>query len=163
MIGEKASGGQDDPPVMDTLFYYLFARDAVACKAIRGVAEQVFGGQQKTSDPQAEVQQLWCLTGLIESGDLQQAEEYLKHYKPSDLRLLLCLRLGCYYVWKLRIASPEQKKIAEKLSERIAPRVDQLRKKLLSEVKGFLLEVRADEVRAVDEEQTEDGESQDPV
>lgn len=163
MIGEIASGVQNDPPVMDTLFYYLFARDAVACKAICGVSEQVFGEQQETPNTEAEVQQFWCLAGLIETGDLRQAEEYLKHYKPSDLRLLLCLHLGCYYVWKLRIASPEQKKIAERLSERIAPRVEQLRKKLLSEVKGLLLEVRSGEVQAIDEEQTKDGKPQDPV
>jgi hypothetical protein len=152
----------EDPSVMETLFYYMFARDAVAGKAIRVLAEQIIGEQPKDGlTPEAEMQKFWCIAGLIEAGDTERAGEYIKHFNPSDMRLLLCLHLGCYYVWKLRVASPVQKKIAEKICDRLSDRIGHLHKQLLKEMKSMLLEIRSGEIKAIDEVESDGSGSKD--
>ncbi len=156
MTSESAAKEGQDPSMMDMLFYYMSARDAVAGKAIQTLAEQIIRElPQDGTDTTAEVQKFWCIVGLIEAGDTERAGEYIKHFNPSDMRLLLCLHLGCYYVWKLRVASPEQKKIAEKICERLSTRVEHLHKQLLKELKSILLEIRSGEIKAIDEIESE--------
>jgi hypothetical protein len=71
-------------------------------------------------------------------------------FKPGDLRLLLALELGSFYVEHSHITSPEQKRIAKSIRIRIAPKIPHFKSEVMKEFKGMVLEMRAEGVKALD-------------
>lgn len=144
------SRGKHD--VVRFILYYLYGRDAVAAKVIGEVATQILASNthQASGKDFKDLCLFWCIAGLIESRQFNRAEEFLKDFKPDDLRLLLALDIGAFYVEHSHVTSSAQKKAAKAIRLRISPKVPHLRKETLNEFKSLLLEQRADGVRALE-------------
>ena len=141
------------------ILYYLYGRDAVAAKTILSVADKFLtarvakGQSQDTEGANDEFEDLcffWCIVGLIESRQLDKAEELIRGFKPNDSRLLLALELGALYVEHSHVTPAEQKRTAKSIRMRITPKIPHLKQEILKEFKGLVLEMRADGVKALD-------------
>jgi hypothetical protein len=144
-------------PLSGFLAYYIFARDAVACEAVK---QKLFLSAERmlkeapTGD--RDVRAFWHVVALIESGSLDKAELLVKGFRPEDIRLLLALHLGCFLIAHLRITSKEDRKIAKRICDTLAPKTGYLRKQVLDEMKSMLLEVRRGKIEALPLPQWED-------
>jgi hypothetical protein len=134
------------------VLYYVYGRDAVAGKIIGDVADKIRTAkvlQGKDRDLE-DLFCFWCIAGLIESRQLEMANEMIQEFKPADQRLLLALDLGSFYVERSHVTTAAQKRIAKAIRTRIAPKIPHLRSEILKEFKGIVLEMRKDVVRALD-------------
>ncbi len=140
-------------PNMSLITYYLYARDAVGSKLIREIAGNTEQGRDYSVEMATleEVRQFWVIAGLIETGQLVLVEELVKKFHPEDLRLLLAVRIGCYYVSRLGIWPAETKKLALKICHKIDPKIAHISSALLKEIKGYLLEVQIGKIEAIEE------------
>ena len=131
-------------PLTGFLFYYLFGRDAVACDIIGRKADEFTKEYESSSalPGDKDLFRFWTITGLLECGNLGQAERLFKEFHPDDRRLLLALHLGCFLIENLRVSTKEEKKIAKRICDRIAPLVQDLRLQVINEFKTELIEVR---------------------
>ncbi|MBU1923678.1 MAG: NACHT domain-containing protein [Candidatus Omnitrophica bacterium] len=139
-------------PLTQFILYYLFGRDSVASDILEDHSGKIIDDVIKTEvdEEQKEMLMFWLIVGLIEGGFIANAERLLKGFKPKDTRLLLALHLGCYYIEKLRVSTNEQKEIANRICAQIAPKIANLRLKLIDEFKSELLEVQQGEVKSLD-------------
>jgi len=137
-------------PLSSFLSYYIYARDSVACQVIGNytfeAAQQILAGEKTNL---SDIRLFWHLVSLIESGALDQAEILVKKFKPSDLRLLLGLHLGCFLIANLRITSKEERKTAARICDYLSPKTSYLRKQVFDEFKSMLLEVRQGAIKAL--------------
>jgi len=90
------------------------------------------------------------MVGLIERGDLESAKRMINSFNPKDIRLLLALHLGYFFVEKLRISTRDQRDTARRICNKISPKISRLRSQLLDEFTSELLEIRRDKVKAID-------------
>ena len=90
------------------------------------------------------------MVGLIERGDLESPKRMINSFNPKDIRLLLALHLGCFFVEKLRISTRDQRDTARRICNKISPKISRLRSQLLDEFTSELLEIRRDKVKAID-------------
>jgi len=154
-IVQKLSG-QTKFPLTGFLSYYLIARDSVAMTALSS-ATKSFLENWKTlkSEDARDVREFWLIVGLIEAGQVIEAELLVRKFRPKDLRLLLAIHLGCYLIQHIRITTDEQKKSATRICERIGKEIIELRKQIFDEFKSHLLEIRRGEITSISEELTE--------
>jgi len=138
-------------PMTSFLNYYMYARDAVAASAIVKSAKSFIDTalSKVTLEKKEEIETFWYIVSLIESGRLDLAEEVVKHFKPSDARLLLALHLGCFLIQHLKVSSTNDKKTAERICNRVAPLIAHLRDAVLREVSSMLIEVRSGKLTAL--------------
>lgn len=134
------------------LFYYLYGRDAVASKVIGQVTSQILADTNSAEEENEghDTRLFWCIAGLLESQQLERAEELIKGFRPTDQRLLLALHLGSFYVQQLHVTSAAQKKIAKRICDHLHPQIEHLIPSVTKELKGMLLEVQQGQVRALD-------------
>lgn len=141
-------------PLTKFILYYLFGRDAVAVDVLEdenNVSQVIRDLHSKEkSEIEKETIVFWTIVGLIERGKLEEAEKMINNFTPKDTRLFLALHLGCFFVENLRISTIDQKDTARRICEKISPKVYKLRSQLLDEFKSELLEIRKDEVKAID-------------
>ncbi|MBM3789150.1 MAG: NACHT domain-containing protein [Acidobacteria bacterium] len=139
-------------PLTRFLFYYLFGRDSVALSVLNQRIEQIVAElvSPHTNQDEKDIRMFWLIVGLIEGGSLQDADELIRHYKPSDPRLLLGIHLGCNLIQHLRVSTTQQVAIAKKITDRLGADVQHLRVQLLSELKSELLEERGGKIKAID-------------
>lgn len=148
---QQAGRSGPEHPLLDFLSYYLFARDSVAISILRDKASDV-DELLRTEDPSGrdrELREFWLIVGLIESGELELAEEQIRTFKPSDERLSLGLHLGCFIMTHLKVSSASDKRVSLRIVRQLAPRIQHLRGELLAEFKSELLEVQEGAVRAL--------------
>jgi hypothetical protein len=134
------------------VYYYLYGRDAVAAKAIEEViAARAEEPGAEVDRQQAEAELFWCIAGLIESHQLEKAEEIVRRFVPKDFRQLMALFIGAYCVERLHVSSDEDKKIAKRITAYLDPLIDSMRPAVIKELKGLLLEVRKGKVAVLDD------------
>lgn len=92
----------------------------------------------------------WLIVGLIEIGEVELAETLLKDFHPEDTRLLLGIHLGCFLLQHTRVATKKEKDSANRICERVAKSISDLRNKLMVEFKSELLELRKDSIKALE-------------
>ncbi len=102
------------------------------------------------SDEELETRRFWVIAGLIEAGNLELAESLAKGFCPKDDRLLLALQIGCFYVEKMHVTEDKDKRKAKRIGDKLLERVQYLRKAVLEEMKGSLLEIHRGEVKYLD-------------
>lgn len=160
------SRGKSD--TIRVVMYYLYGRDAVASKVIGDVVERIVSGNivedsEEHTAKIADLRMFWCIAGLIESGQMKRAEELIEEFRPGDLRLLLALHMGAFYVENVHFTSKEQKSIAKQIRRKIEPQIDHLRHDVLDEFKDEILELRSGKVSTVEQQllDTDDGNSAD--
>ena len=142
-------------PLKEFIGYYLFGRDAVACATVSDYHEEVYktiNSQDILFSNDKDLKNFWFIVGLIECGDINTAENYIKKFKPKDLRLLLAIHLGCFLIQNLRVTSKEEKKVAKDICERLSPKIEPLRKELINELKSEILEVRRGKIKSISNE-----------
>jgi hypothetical protein len=139
-------------PLSKFLFYYIFGREAVACKVLSNNLDEIEKTLESTliSQEENDLFHFWYIVGLIECNEMQEAEKRIKKFHPEDRRLLLAIHLGCFLLANLRVATKEQKQIAERIMDRIAPLIKDLKDKLLTEIKSELIEIRKGEIKAIE-------------
>jgi len=141
-------------PLTKFALYYLFGRDAVAVDVLEiednvpRIIQELHSKEKSEEEKEAIV--FWVMVGLIERGDLERAEEMIDSFDPKDVRLLLGLHLGCFFVENLKISTKGQRDTAKRICNKISPRIGRLRSQLLDELKSELLEIRRDKVKAID-------------
>ncbi len=138
-------------PLKEFLMYYFFGRDSVACDLLEEHYELLLKSLKENDDLKGkeEIATFWIIVGLIESGNVKEAEKVFASFSPSDDRLLLALHLGCFLHSNLKVATHEHKAITKRMCESIAPRIKTIREKLLDEYTSELLEVQQGKLRAL--------------
>lgn len=158
VIDRLAHCGVEDPKepsrLMDVLTYYLMGRDAVSCAVLgeesaRDLALNLPAGEG--SPEEAELRLYWYIVGLIESGNLDQADERIRAFRPADKRLLLTLHLGCYLLTEHRVGTPDEKRKAKEISEYLEPVIGAMRSQLLKQLDSELLEIHEGKLKALPE------------
>ncbi len=141
-----------DLQTLSVLVYFLYGRDAVASKVISLVASHVLADpdSSRADSNERDTRIFWCIAGLIESQQLDQAQEMVRKFRPEDQRLLLALHLGSFYVQQLHVTTPAQKKAAKRICDHLLPHVQHMIPSVTKELKGLLLEVQQGAVKAVD-------------
>jgi len=146
-------------PTLGFIFYYLYGRDSVASSVLRDRIEEIMDKWKKggLSKDEVDTRMFWLLVGLIESGACDKCEELLKKFRPIDERFLLGIHLGCYLTQHLRMATREEKEMAQRISRMVADQVEGLRQQVLEEFKSELLEIQRGHVSALEtpKEQTQ--------
>jgi len=138
-------------PISGFLAYYLFGRDSVASNILKGRSAEFVKSLSagEVSQDEKDTREFWLIVGLIEAGAMREAEELIEHFRPSDAKLLLGIHLGCYLIQHIRVSSKNERNLAEKICRNLNAKIGHLRKDLLKEVRTELLEVRHDEIEAL--------------
>ncbi len=148
------------PRVPLTVFvtHYLYNREAVALANLAPNLNDLLAWCKDDAsilDEHREAALFWLLTGLIESGDLEIANQNCRTFHPKDPRLLVALHLGCYLADSVRPLDAEQKAQAKEIWKRIDGKVSPYRKQISKEWGSLLLELRNGIVTSADDEVTE--------
>ncbi|MBS1723756.1 MAG: NACHT domain-containing protein [Armatimonadetes bacterium] len=120
---------------------FLEALEAVSCSAVRDVG---------SGSDLSEGEQFWIIAGLIDCGDIAEAKDLLRRYKPVDDRRLLALSLASHVVWRLRITNSATKRLAKDLVQYLDPRIVHLKGLVLKEFKGLVMEMRQGQLIVID-------------
>lgn len=140
-------------PTSRFVLYYLFGRDSVALSVLHPRVQEILAGLARADLKQddADVRKFWVIVGLMESGDMDEVEQLLKTFKPSDSRLLLGIHLGAYLTHHVRVCTKEQSSAAKRICDSLAARIQHLRTTLLQEFKSELLELREGTLAEIDQ------------
>jgi hypothetical protein len=140
-------------PLADFVMAYLATREAVA---LSGIERDEFGLQQwakaKELDPHPDAKHFWHLVALVELGELEKVRDELKARPLGDDRLTTALYFGLWFYAKVRARDGGKKDLAHELCESLELRVRTIRKKVIEQFKGQILELRKGSVVALDQE-----------
>jgi hypothetical protein len=142
-------------PLLGFLHYYMGARDSTALGHLRGAFAELDEWCSETKELAAsdsDSRRFWLIVGLIESGDLAEAEQLLKKFRPTDPKLLLAIHLGCYFTALIRPASREDRDVAKRMGKGLESHVDILRAQVAKEFQGTLIEMREGKLLSVEHE-----------
>lgn len=138
-------------PLTTFLDYYIHGRDAVGTSIVKELLAADRSllpgvGIDEIEGEELEIYQFWCIAGLIEGGELDEAQKAIDKFKPKDNRLLLALHLGCFLVGNLRISTAKEKKIANAICKKLEPFVHELTMMVIDEFNTLILELREGQV-----------------
>jgi hypothetical protein len=140
--------------LMSFIVYYLMGRDSVALSVLETRLEEILElfSQSGQTPEESEIRMFWVIVGLIECGALEQAESLIRKFRPSDLRLLFGLFMGCYFTQHVRMSTKQQRDTAKRISDYLAGKIGPLRTQLIDELKSDLIELREAITRPVEVE-----------
>lgn len=149
---------QEDPdgkyPLAHFFSVYLYARDSVASYHLKqNLSTLIAWAKEKPDlDPTTRVDErlFWLLVGLIESGEVGEAERLIKVASPKDAEYLMAISLGCHLALEIRPIGSQQKSYAKNICERLSPKVEPYRKQLMHEYGTILLEYRDGKVHSAE-------------
>jgi hypothetical protein len=81
------------------------------------------------------------------------AEERIKKFNPTDIKLYICLHLGCFFIEKVTPASEEEKEYARKIGRRLLPSVAMQMPAFQKEFGSYLLEFRRGKIIELKDEE----------
>ncbi len=138
--------------IMPFLLYYLLGRDSAALAVLESRLQEVLDKWDRTDLPSdaKDIRTFWVIVGLIESGALDTAERVLRKFKPSDLRLLLGIHLGCFLTDQVRVSTRGERDTARRICNGLSGRIDHLRVQVIEEMKSELLEVREGAIKTLE-------------
>jgi len=142
-------------PLSNFTHAYLYARDAVALSHLKPMVKELLEWAESPhtmdSSQKDESAIFWIIVGLIESGDIEEAEQLLRTFSPSDTRLLMVIHLGCHLAHEIRPLPDSTRKrakyICTLLNEKVAPYIQQITK----EFGSALLEIREGKMSIADD------------
>lgn len=142
-------------PQSSMIHYYLYSRDSVALSHLKSnitnltawIKELAIGEEEL-----AELKQFWLIVGLIECGDIDEADKLIKNFYPKDMRLLIAIHLGCYLALEIRPISKKEKEYAKSICTRLNSKIEPYMAQLVKEMGSQLLEIRNGEIKAIDDE-----------
>lgn len=155
----RLAGAQEDPegkyPATHYFNAYLYARDSVASSHLKQnlQALKIWASENTTDKTKSgdDERLFWLLVGLIESGELNEAEKLLKSNSPKDAEQLLAIFLGCHLAKEVRPLDVIQKDHAKAICEKLSSKTQPYAKQLLTEYGTLLLEYRSGKIDAITE------------
>ena len=152
----KAADIDGKYPLTSFFHYYLYVRDSVSLSHLRGnvailsewAKEKVF-----VEDSSSETHMYWLIIGLIEAGDIVCAEELLKKFRPTNVRLLTAVHLGCHLAKEIRPLPDNEKEAAKRVCSELAQKIAPYAKMIINEMGSLLLEMRMGKLTIIDEEE----------
>ncbi|MES9896903.1 MAG: hypothetical protein ABW141_18645 [Candidatus Thiodiazotropha endolucinida] len=148
----KESGSST--PVTDFVMFYLAGRDAVALHNIEDHFDDLVQWCSEYSDygtHNQDSQFFWLCVAFIEIGRLDLAEMLITTKRLSSNNYQLACHLGSILTKEIRILPAKQKKHADKIIEFLDDKVQRLKQNLLDEFGSQLLEIRNQEVMALED------------
>jgi len=145
----------DKYPLTRFFHYYLYSRDSVALSHLKQNSQELCAwavNQDDTSSGDEEQKSLfWLAVGLIESGEISEAEKIVKKLSSDDGRYLTAISLGCHLAHEVRPLNSNEKIKAGQICEQIEKKVAPYRQQLINEFGSHLLEMRNGEVSAIED------------
>lgn len=153
-ILEKLSEEDGVTPISDFVAYYLMGRDAVALHNINDHVEHLLSWTDSPSHKahnKVDSYAFWLVAALIETGRIDEALKILKtNVVTTDMYQLACY-LGGYLVKEVRITQDDQKRHASSICKLVDGQIAHLKQKLYDEFGSQLLEVRDQQVAALED------------
>ena len=164
-VAEALSLSQDDfikkidatgkAPVLHFFSYYLYSRDSLALghlkQSISSLLEWARMDCELTNDD-TDKRYFWLLVGLIESGEVEEAEKLIRRFTPKDGKLLTAIHLGCHMAVEIRPLSDQDKAKAKEICIRLEDKAAPFMRQLVKEFGSTLLEMRDGKIEALDYE-----------
>lgn len=142
-------------PMSSFFHFYLYARDSVSLSNLRGhisdIEEWIRAGSL-TGDFVSDNHTYWLIVGLIEAGDISHAEPLVGKFRPTDLRLLTAIHLGCHLAKEIRPLPELEKAAARRICESLANKVTPYVMQIHQEMGSLLLEMRNGKVATIEDE-----------
>jgi NACHT domain len=147
-------GEQEDPtgnfPLAHFFNVYLYARDSVASSHLKQNLPLLTSWAKENNElnllPRTDERMFWLLVGLIEAGDIEEAEKLIKTNAPKSAEQLMAIFLGCHLAREVRPLAASQKAHAKAICDRLEIRAQPYAKKLMHEFGSLLLEYRSGKV-----------------
>lgn len=143
-------------PLTRFFHYYLYSRDSVALSHLKQHANEILSWAENEGKvgvgEEKQKSLFWLAVGLIESGEITEASEIIKHISPRDGLYLTAISLGCHLAYEVRPLNSVEKEKAGEICQKIEKKVAPYRQQLINEFGSHLLEMRNGEVIAIDEE-----------
>ena len=152
----KSMDPKDQFPITRFFHYYLYLRDSVALSHLKPhVKELLTWAESNDGVPVDEEKQkalFWLAVGLIESGEITEAEDVVKRLLSHDGLYLTAISLGCHLAYEVRPLNAVEKEKAGQICQKVEKKVAPYRQQLIKEFGSHLLEMRNGEVTTVDDE-----------
>lgn len=151
----KAMDPDCKSPTLDFFTYYLYSRDSVALTHLKQQIPSLLDwakSRQELAIDGVDRRYFWLLVGLIECGELAEAEKLVRKFNPTDGKLLTAIHLGCHMAIQIRPLSFQEKEWAKEICKRLDSRVAPFRKQLIREIGSTLLEMREGKIQVLDDE-----------
>lgn len=145
----------DKYPLTRFFHYYLYSRDSVALSHLKPHANELLDWAENEADAAIdegrEKSLFWLAVGLIESGEITQAEKVVKKMLSHDGLYLTAISLGCHLAYEVRPLNGPEKEKAREICQRVEKKVAPYRQQLISEFGSHLLELRNGEVAIIED------------
>jgi hypothetical protein len=147
----QASEESGAPPLMAFLWYYIFGRDAVACAIPVESRRELLTAlcAEALDQDERDTCEFWSLITTIETEIDDLVEKDIKRFEPTDKRLLFGLYVAVNFIQHLRVASRDEKTIAQRLATRLSDRVAGIIQEFSKQFRSVLLEVRQGKLAAL--------------
>jgi hypothetical protein len=155
-------------PIMESVYYYLVGKDCVSFSQMNvkfdAVSKRLINKfttndllldnaeTKKHEKLNLDLAEFWQIIGLLETGAFDLAEERIKKFSPADIRLYICLHLGCFFIEKIKPSSDEDQAHAKRIARRLLPSVEMQRVAFKKEFSSYLLELRKGKIIELKEE-----------
>lgn len=151
----KDADPRNQAPLLAFFHYYFYSRDSVSLSHLKPFVNTLSDWSKTTEhlcQNGNDWTQFWLIVGLIESGELEEASKLVKKFTPENGKLVTAIHLGCHLTLEIKPLSPEEKKSAKDICNRLEDKVAPYLKQILSEYGSTLLELRNGEVKVLDDE-----------
>lgn len=146
----KIVGEQEDPtgkfPLAHFFNVYLYARDSVASSHLKQHLPHLITWAKENTElnlvPKLDGRIFWLLVGLIEAGDIEEAEKLVKTNAPKSPELLMAIFLGCHLAREVRPLAANQKSHAKAICDRLQIKAQPYINQLRHEYGSLLIEYR---------------------
>lgn len=142
-------------PQTSMIHYYIYSRDSVALSHLKSNLSALVGWTKDMAIGEEElvdIKNFWLIVGLIECGDIEQAEALIKNFNPEESKLLMAIHLGCYLALEIRPLPKKDKSHAKDICARLDQKIAPYRAQLIKELGSTLLELRNGEIKVIDDE-----------
>jgi hypothetical protein len=140
-------------PQLSFVHYYLYSRDSVALSNLKqNIQNLKYWLNSIVNMDERYSCTYWLIIGLIECGEIGDAESLIKDFDPDDQRLSFAIHLGCFLAAKIRPISKSEKQCAINVCEYLDGRVSHYKLGLLKEIGSTLLELRNGEIKSIESE-----------
>lgn len=142
-------------PQSSMIHYYLYSRDSVALSHLKSNISNLNAWSKEQAIGEEELPEIklfWLIVGLIECGDIGEAEKLTRSFHPKDMKLLMAIHLSSYLAHEIRPLPNKEKEYAKAIYTRLDSKIEPYKAQLLKEIGSTLLEIRNGEIKAIDDE-----------
>jgi hypothetical protein len=142
-------------PLTGFFNYYLYSRDCIALSNLKKYASSLAEWASEATyiggSDQNERILFWLVAGLIESGEISEAEKIIKKFTFKDGQILTAIYLDCIMAHEIRPLNDEEKSKAQNICVRLQSKVAPYIRQLIQEFGSTLLEYRNGEIKVIED------------